>query len=95
MPTILTTTYTISTTLLGVDTRKLLTTSLSVQPVIVGLSLLPNVVVNSDWENHKESLALDTTERVKDGSMESTSEWLLSVTRNRVTRNSLLSRRTL
>lgn len=77
---------------LGRHTLKLLTTSLGVQPVVVGLGLLPDIVVDGDGEDHVESLALNTAESVEDGVVESAGKRLLGVAGNRVTGNSLLSR---
>jgi len=61
--------------------------------VVVGLSALPDVVVDRDGEDNKENLGLETTESVENGGVEGTSKGLLSVTRDGVTGNTSLSGR--
>ena len=75
------------------ESLELLATGLSVKPVVVGLSALPDSVVHRDGEDDKENLGLETTESVENGSMEGTGKGLLSVTRDGVTSNTLLSGR--
>lgn len=73
---------------------KSLTTILGIEPVVVVIGRSPNIIVDCDGENNKENLVLNTTESVEDSVVKGTSKWLLSITRDRVSSNSLLSRGT-
>lgn len=80
--------------LLAVQSLQSLSAVLSVEPVVVVLSLGPEEVVKGNWNEDVESLRLNSSEGVEKCGVHGTLQWLLGLVRNSVSVDVLLFRAT-